>query len=90
MLNMTYYKDIQKLREQALIYAETISKDDDDILDIEAEHFEELLGNYLLQDPKLFQAFKIDKCWREELEDLLPIEWEEFMDNVVKSQQITV
>ncbi len=82
---MTYYIDIQKLREQALTYAEKESSDPDDILGIEADIFEELLGNYLLNDLELFEAFKIDEGWREELEDLLNIEWEEFMSNVEAS-----
>ena len=82
---MTYYRDIQKLREQALDLAEAETTDPDEILSLEAGFFEGLLGNYLLKDPELFEAFKIDEGWREELEDLLPIDWEEFMSNVEAS-----
>ena len=78
-------KEISLLREQALNLAEAESTDADEILGLEAGFFEGLLGNWLLENPEYIPFFKGDEGWREEYEDLLPIEWEEFMASVEAS-----
>jgi hypothetical protein len=78
----TYIKQIQQLREQALTLAEAEATDADEILGLEAGFFEGLLGNYLIENPELFAQVQADEGWQEELEDLLPIDWDEFIYNV--------
>ena len=82
---MSYIKEIQQLREQALNLAEAETTDADEILALEAGFFEGLLGNYLIENPDFFAQVQTDEGWREELEDLLPIDWDEFIYNVKAS-----
>ena len=82
---MNTTREISLLREQALNLAEAESTDADEILGLEAGFFEGLLGNWLLENPEYIPFFKDDEGWREEYEDLLPIEWEEFMASVEAS-----
>ena len=82
---MNTTREISLLREQALNLAEAESTDADEILMLEANIFEGLLGNWLLANPEYIPFFKDDEGWREEYEDLLPIEWEEFMASVEAS-----
>jgi hypothetical protein len=78
----TYIKQIQQLREQALTLAEAEATDADQILALEAGFFEGLLGNFLIENPEFFAQVQVDEGWQEELEDLLPIDWDEFIYNV--------
>lgn len=84
----TAYDQIWQLREQALDQAQAQSRDFDDMLDLEALFFEGLLGNWLLDNPDMLESFRTDPGWQEELEDLLPIGWDEFLSSVDASKEI--
>lgn len=77
--------EIQDLREHAYRKALKENLDADDTLNLEAEILERLLGDWLIAHPKYVAYFKGDEGWREEYEDLLPIEWDEFIANVEAS-----
>ena len=77
--------EIQDLREHAYRKALKENLDADDTLNLEAEILERLLGDWLIAHPKYVPEFKDDEGWREEYEDLLPIEWDEFIANVEAS-----
>jgi hypothetical protein len=75
----------EKAQSQAMESGLDEQEDCDDLLGLEAEIFEGLLGNWLLENPLYIPFFKGDEGWRQDLEDLLHIEWEEFMSNVEAS-----
>jgi len=82
---MSYIKQIQQLREQALVLAEAEATDADEILGLEAGFFEGLLGNFLIENPEFFAQVQAYEEWQDELADLLPIDWDEFIYNVKTS-----
>ena len=80
-------QEIQQLREKAYNLALEQNADPDQVLDLEAGLFEELLGNWLIENREYIPFFKGDEGWREELEDLLPsdTDWDKFMQDVETS-----
>ncbi len=79
------HRIIDDFREQALNRAEEMTDDPDDILGFEADFFEEMFGSFLVDNPEHIK----DVC-AEDIEDLLNIDFDEFIDNVVKSQQVSI
>lgn len=63
---------ISKLRDQIIT----------DDLDQHAEQFEQLLGNWLCDNPQHIKELAVDPSWEEELELDLPIDYKEFIANV--------
>jgi len=53
-----------------------------DDLDQHAEEFEQLLGNWLCDNPQHIKELADDPSWEEELELDLPIDYKEFIANV--------
>ena len=79
------WKLVDKWREEAYAEAQTMSDDADDILGFEADIFEAKLGNYLIDNPKFFARFKRDEGYREDMEDLIGVDWDDFLRNVEAS-----
>ena len=81
------HKQVEKMRDEAFAEAfEQMDKidDPDALLALEADIFEAKLGNYLIANRKFFAKFRKDEGWREDLEDLIGVDWDEFLDNVAK------
>jgi hypothetical protein len=76
---------IEDFRVQALNRAEEMTDDPDDILGLEADFFEEMFGSFLVDNPEFIKDVSAD-----EIEDLLNIDFDEFIDNVVKSQHVEI
>jgi len=83
MINDSIYKTIVSLREQATdMTVEVIDIDDDDFLDVEADNFEMLLGNYLISNADVFNTIKNNNDYAIEFGDLLNVDWSDFINNV--------
>ena len=83
MINDSIYKIIISLREQATdMTVEVIDIDDDDFISVEADNFEELLGNYLISNVDVFNTIKNNNSYAIEFGDLLNVDWSDFLNNV--------